>query len=108
TSLISYVAQTPFEGNVLTRDPDMLQLMKDHLTAHPELALAAPTTIWLREALSECRYLTGQPSPDMPCLTFLGSKEKIIDRKAVRQRMENWPKGELIEIPEGEHEVLME
>ncbi|MFC3615892.1 alpha/beta hydrolase [Lutimaribacter marinistellae] len=108
TSLVSYVAQTPFEGNVLTRDPDMLQMMKDQLVARPELALAAPTTIWLREALSECRFLSEQPSPDMPCLTFLGKKEKIIDRKAVRQRMQNWPRGELVEIPDGEHEVLME
>lgn len=108
TTLESYVTSQPFEGNVLTRDPDMFQMMKDQLSAHPELTLGAPSTIWLREALDECRYLAEQPSPDIPCLTYLGSHEQIVDRKAIRARMQAWPKGKLVEIPDGEHEVLME
>ena len=108
TSLDSYVATQPFEGNVLTRDPDMYRMMKDQLAAHPELALGAPSTIWLREALDECKWLMSQPAPDLPCLTFMGGHEQIVDRKAIRKRMANWPKGQLVEIPDGEHEVLME
>ncbi|WP_171174510.1 alpha/beta hydrolase [Ruegeria sp. HKCCD8929] len=108
TTLESYVVSQPFEGNMLTRDPDMYQMMKDQLAAHPELALGAPSTIWLREALEECQYLMAKPAPDVPCLTFLGSHEQIVDRKAIRRRMANWPRGTLIEIPDGEHEVLME
>ena len=53
-----------FEGNVLTRDPAMFQMMKDQLAAHPELALAAPSTIWLREALDECAWLMEQTAPE--------------------------------------------
>ena len=45
---------------------------------------------------------------DLPCLTFMGGHEQIVDRKAIRKRMANWPKGQLVEIPDGEHEVLME
>ena len=108
TSLESYVASQPFDGNVLTRDPDMYRMMKDQLAAHPELALGAPSTIWLREALDECAWLMGQTAPDTPALTFLGSHEQIVDRKAIRARMANWPSGTLVEIPDGEHEVLME
>ncbi|RBW61823.1 alpha/beta fold hydrolase [Ruegeria sp. A3M17] len=108
TSLESYVASQGFEGNVLTRDPDMFQMMKDQLAAQPELALGAPSTIWLREALDECAWLMDQTAPDSPCLTFLGSHEQIVDRKAIRARMANWPSGTLVEIPDGEHEVLME
>ncbi|TMV09001.1 alpha/beta hydrolase [Ruegeria sediminis] len=108
TSLESYVASQPFEGNVLTRDPDMFRMMKDQLAAHPELALGAPSTLWLREALDECKYLMAQPAPNIPCLTFLGGHEQIVDRKAIRKRMEDWPNGTLVEIPDGEHEVLME
>ncbi|WP_171207686.1 MULTISPECIES: alpha/beta hydrolase [unclassified Ruegeria] len=108
TSLESYVMTAPFEGNVLTRDPDMFQMMKDQLTAYPDLALGAPSTIWLREALDECSWLMEQNAPDTPCLTYLGSHEQIVDRYAIRTRMANWPKGKLVEIPEGEHEVLME
>ncbi|SDW53271.1 lysophospholipase [Ruegeria halocynthiae] len=108
TSLDSYVLSQPFEGNVLTRDRDMYQMMRDQLVAHPELALGAPSTIWLREALDECTWLMEQTAPDNPTLTFLGSHEQIVDRKAIRARMANWPSGTLVEIPDGEHEVLME
>ncbi len=108
TTLESYVASQPFEGNVLTRDPEMYQMMQNQLVAHPELALGAPSTIWLREALDECIWLMEQTAPDIPALTFLGSHEQIVDRKAIRARMANWPSGTLVEIPDGEHEVLME
>ncbi|EEE37939.1 hydrolase, alpha/beta fold family [Rhodobacteraceae bacterium KLH11] len=108
TSLESYVVSQPFEGNVLTRDPEMYRMMQDQLAAHPELALGAPSTIWLREALDECAWLMGQTAPDTPALTFLGSHEQIVDRKAIRACMANWPSGTLVEIPDGEHEVLME
>jgi lysophospholipase len=108
TSLESYVLSQPFEGNVLTRDPDMYRMMQDQLNAHPELALGAPSTIWLREALDECAWLMEQTAPTIPCLTFLGTHEQIVDRKAIRARMANWPTGTLVEIPDGEHEVLME
>ncbi|WP_170381462.1 alpha/beta fold hydrolase [Ruegeria atlantica] len=108
TSLESYVVSQPFEGNMLTRDPAMYQMMKDQLAAHPEMALGAPSTIWLREALDECAWLMEQTAPATPCLTFLGTHEQIVDRKAIRDRMANWPSGTLVEIPDGEHEVLME
>ena len=108
TSRESYVASQPFEGNVLTRDPDMYKLMQDQLAAYPELALGAPSTIWLREALDECAWAMEQTAPDIPCLTFLGSHEQIVDRNAIRDRMANWPTGTLVEIPDGEHEVMME
>lgn len=108
TSLESYVTTQPFEGNMLTRDPAMYKMMQDQLAAHPELALGAPSTIWLREALDECAWLMEQTPPDTHCLTYLGSHEQIVDRKAIRARMANWPSGTLIEVPDGEHEVLME
>ncbi len=108
TTLESYVVAQPFEGNVLTRDPTMYKMMQTQLAAHPELALGAPSTIWLREALDECDWLMDQTAPETPCLTFLGSHEQIVDRKAIRARMANWPSGTLVEIPDGEHEVMME
>jgi len=108
TTLESYVLSQPFEGNVLTRDPDTFKMMQDQLKAHPELALGAPSNLWLREALTECEWLMEQPAPAIPCLTFMGAHEQIVDRKAIRARIANWPDGKLVEIPNGEHEVLME
>lgn len=103
-----YVQFTPFEGNTLTGDADMYQLMADQLTAQPDLALGGPTVGWLREALRECAELAQLPSPALPCLTFLGSEEQIVSAAAIRSRMERWPGGELEVIGNGRHEVLME
>lgn len=108
TKMESYVQSQPFEGNMLTRDSGMYQMMRDQLEAVPALALGAPSIIWLREALGECRWLAKKPAPDLPCLTFMGGHEQIVDREAIRTRMAGWPRGRLIEIPDGEHEVLME
>ena len=82
--------------------------------ASPELLLnhtGIPTISAIRaarEALDECTWLMEQTAPEIPALTFLGSHEQIVDRKAIRARMANWPSGTLVEIPDGEHEVLME
>jgi lysophospholipase len=103
-----YVTIEPFEGNTLTTDRAMYEMMQAHLAMHPELGLGGPSLTWLREALRECRHLASLPSPDMPCLTFLGAREQIVDCPAVHRRMDLWPNGQLDVIAEAEHEVLME
>lgn len=108
TQIDSYVEVSPFEDNMLTSDPANFAMMKAQLAAHPELSLGGPSLIWLREALRECRALAARPSPDLPCLTFVGEGEQIIDRAAVLARMRRWPRG-VVEITKGaRHEVLME
>ena len=73
-----------------------------------ELGLGGPSLIWLRESLNECKTLTGRASPDIPCITFLGSDEAIVDSQAIRTRMQNWPRGTLDVVENAHHEVLME
>lgn len=104
----AYVLNEPFETNQLTRDEDMYAFMQSHMRAHPELALGGPSLRWLNTALKECRALAGMASPDVACLTFLGDAEKIVHTGRVHDRMNAWPKGELVLIEGGEHEVLME
>ena len=108
TSYQGYVLEQEFDGNQLTTDPDMYQMMRDQLTACPDLGIGGPSLIWLRESLAETRLLAGRASPDIPCLTFLGTAEKIVDTKAIHSRMEKWPRGTLELVPGAEHEVLME
>lgn len=103
-----YVQAQPFENNVLTGDRGMYRMMQDHITMHPELGIGGPTLVWLREALNECRHLAHQASPNLPCVTFLGEKETIVDCDAVHQRMKNWPGGTLDVVKAAHHEVLME
>lgn len=103
-----YVISDPFEGNLLTRDPQMYEMMRKQLAAHPELALGGPSYNWLHEALVECQRLSTQPSPRRPCLTFIGSNERIVSTRVVHKRMARWPCGRLEVNADGEHEVLME
>ncbi|MEP0961244.1 MAG: alpha/beta hydrolase [Roseobacter sp.] len=108
TRLEHHVLANGFEGNLLTRDRSQFDIMREQLTLHPELVLGGPSFVWLREALIETRHLSNRGSPNLPCITFLGSNERIVDVPAIKARMSTWKNGELQIIPEGEHEVLME
>ncbi|AKO96298.1 Lysophospholipase [Marinovum algicola DG 898] len=108
TGAASYVATAPFGDNVLTRDREMFAYMRQQVLDHPELQLGGPSLHWLHEALRECRALAALPAPDLPCITFLGSNERIVSVPEIRSRMAAWPQGRLEVIEDGEHEVLME
>ena len=103
-----YVTAAPFENNMLTRDPEMYTYMIRQLDQHPELRLGGPSLHWLREALRETRHLSTLASPTLPCLTYLGSNERIVDVERVTQRMDKWPNGRLEIVDEAEHEVMMD
>ncbi|MCH2076982.1 MAG: alpha/beta hydrolase [Rhodobacteraceae bacterium] len=103
-----YVLDQPFEDNTLTNDLEMWEYMGRQAKAHPELNLGSPSIKWLREALREMAFLSTQPSPQIPCVAFLGTNERIVELGRIRQRMAKWPGGRLIEFPDAEHEVIME
>lgn len=104
----SYVVSEPFEDNTLTSDREMFDYMRAQVLAEPSLQLGGPSLRWLNEALADGRALAGRPSPDVPCLTFVGSNERIVDTDRIRDRMAHWPGGRLELIAGGEHEVLMQ
>ncbi|MFD1343466.1 alpha/beta fold hydrolase [Litorisediminicola beolgyonensis] len=104
----SYVVTESFESNLLTRDTEMYAYMRRQVTEVPELALGGPSLRWLNEALVECRELAQLPAPDLPCLTFLGTNERIVDTARIETRMARWPGGRLVHVDGGEHEVLMD
>jgi len=108
TSDESYVLIEPFESNKLTRDRDMYQYMIDQTRAVPELGLGGPSLRWLHEALSETRALSRRPAPDLPCLTFAGTAEAIVDLDRINTRMDSWPGARMEWIDGGKHEVLMD
>jgi lysophospholipase len=108
TKYESYISTEPFENNMLTTDEPMFAVMKKQLEARPELALGGPSFIWLREALDETKHLSLRAAPSLPCITFVGSDERIVDVGRIRQRMETWKGGKLQVIEGAQHEVLME
>ncbi|WGH79053.1 alpha/beta hydrolase [Jannaschia ovalis] len=101
-------ASQPFEGNLLTSDPEMFAWMKAQIQAHPDLALGGPSIGWLWSALREMHALARAAAPDVPTLTLLGTEEGIVDPDAIHVRMASWPKGALEMVEGARHEVLME
>ncbi|WP_296423922.1 alpha/beta hydrolase [Yoonia sp.] len=104
----SYVLRTDFAANMLTTDQPMFDVMRAQLNAHPDLGLGGPSLRWLNTSLREMQRLSLRPTPHVPCLTFLGGQEAIVDPRRIRNRMANWPAGTLRVIDSGLHEMLMD
>ena len=108
TGPVNYVALAEFAGNVLTSDPEMYAFMRGQIAAQPSLALGGPSLHWVHEALRETAALRRLPSPAVPALTVLGSRERVVDPRPIRDRMAHWPGGRLDLVEGAEHEVMME
>jgi len=108
TTKTPYVLSEPFEDNMLTTDAEMFAMMRDQIIAHPELQLGGPSYLWLREALAETAHLDQRAAPNLPCISYLGTNERIVDRGRITSRMETWKGGQLRMVEGGEHEVLLE
>lgn len=104
----NYVGRTPFNENLLTTDPEFFEHLERQLTAHPELGIGGPSTLWLNEALIEMNRLQKMPSPDVPCITYLGTDEKIVHPGRIRDRMSRWSKGRLTVLNGAKHEPMMD
>lgn len=104
----NYVLSEPFENNTLTTDRQMWDMMREQLTAHPELAIGGPTFHWVREAMTETDHLASRAAPNLPAVTWAGSNERIVSMPRIHARMKAWPGGRFEILEGGEHEVLLE
>ena len=104
----SYVLTDPFDDNMLTKDPEMWDMFRQQLQAHPELELGGPSFQWLHEALTETKHLASRAAPSVPAVAWLGTNERIVDPSRVTERMEGWKGGRLEMVAGGEHEVLFD
>ena len=102
------VAQGVFEGNRLTSDKAEWDRMVAQARARPEFALGGPSIAFAGAVLAECAALAAMPSPPVACLTGMGTDERVVEGKAIPERMARWPGGVLHLAKGGRHEVLME
>ncbi len=108
TSVRSYVTETSFATNMLTTDRATWDYLRRHASAAPELALGGPTIHWFEQARRETSALLEAPRPAIPVKTFAGTREGIVDRKALSAMHENWPSASLEWIDGARHELMME
>lgn len=97
-----------FAENRLTGDPEFYDFMINQQRVVGDFALAGPSVAWLHGALREMRTLSKLPSPKVPCLTFVGTAEDIVDPARIGDRMARWGNGELVTVEGGKHEIIME
>jgi lysophospholipase len=100
-----------FARQIVTSDPGRFQRTKDFLKRHPELRTAGPTWGWVAAAY---RALARFAAPGFaekistPALIMAAGRDRVVVTEASRRFAARLPAGVFHEIPESEHEILME
>lgn len=100
--------KVPFASNNLTRSAERYAHWKESLTRHPDLRIGGPTIAWMVAALDETTAQLDAAVPDIPVLTLLGSKERVVSASAVLGQLERMPSATLVRVEDGLHETLMD
>lgn len=104
----SFILATACDRNLLTTDGIEWGRMVAELSAWPEVILGGVTNDWLFGAVEECARLATLPSPALPVLIGLGSREAVVSPGAIRARVAGWGSAELLELDGARHEPMME
>ncbi|MGB0660690.1 MAG: alpha/beta fold hydrolase [Mangrovicoccus sp.] len=104
----TYVLVADPEDNLLTSCAKTYRWLQSQLRSHPELGIGGPTLEWLRQAIIETDDLAAIGELSIPTLTFLGSKEQIVNAARITDFTSRWSIGQLQMVEGGHHEVLME
>ncbi|KPN62888.1 lysophospholipase [Aliiroseovarius crassostreae] len=104
----SYVLSTPYEANRLTNDAEMYEYYIRQATTLTDHQIGGPSLGWLFQTLKETKALSKVASPEIPCITFCGEQDEVVEISAVRDRMSRWPGGRLEMIPNARHDVFSE
>jgi lysophospholipase len=97
-----------FKDNSLTSDPDTYAWCLNQVLKRPELAIGGPSMQWTYAALEEMARLYVAPLPALPVLVFLGGDETVVSSSVIRSQVKKMPNGELVELDQARHEILME
>jgi len=104
----NYVASTEFEENLLTTDAPTYGRLVQNASTEPAFALGGPSIHWVGQAAVEGFRLARLARPDLPVLTFLGSREGVVSLGAIRRIHAKWPSANLHIVPDAKHELMME
>lgn len=103
-----YAFSASFRRNILTSNAEMWVDLIRHADKAPDLAHFGPTLGWAIASDAECRALEPLQSPDLPCIAYVGSDEKLAGTPAIRDRMARWPRGRFEMIDGARHELMRE
>lgn len=104
----TYVLGHAFAANRLTPCPVSWARLVVEAGSWPDLTIAGATFGWVKTALDECARLASLPAPAIPALASLGTHERIVSPRAIRQHIANWPGARLVTIDDARHEILFD
>ncbi|HTT99522.1 MAG TPA: alpha/beta hydrolase [Rhizomicrobium sp.] len=100
-----------FNNQLVTSDQTRFQHTQDFLKAHPDLRLAGPTWGWLEAAYKSMARVSAPGFAEaipMPVLIAGPGKDRICKTSATEAFAARMPNGEYLDLPDSEHEILME
>lgn len=76
----------------------------------PVLQVGSVTNKWLYEAVKSCAKFDPRfaQSIKVPCMVGIAGKEMLVSNKAIRRVAQNIPDIDILELPDSQHEILME
>ncbi|MEM8587313.1 MAG: alpha/beta hydrolase [Pseudomonadota bacterium] len=104
-------AREPFDGNVLTGDPDRYQVRMDYFATYPELRVGAVTIGWLDAAFRSVNKMAAKGYLEcigMPVLIGQAGQEALVDNRAMASAVDRMPDARLLVFDDARHELFME
>jgi lysophospholipase len=105
------IDEEPFEGNVLTGDPERYARNRMVIEAAPHLGLGSPSIGWLRAALRSSAKLTARDYPTrvkVPMLLFAAGMDRVVSTTHIEELALRLKIGRHLLIPQARHEILQE
>jgi lysophospholipase len=100
-----------FDGQLVTTDRARFDRTQDFLKSHPDLRLAGPTWGWLKQATLSMDAMMAPGYAEAittPVLLCAAGHDRIVDVTAEYDFVKRLPRGELLDLKDSEHEILME
>src|SRR5262245_9115957 len=105
------INEEPFEGNVLTADPERYARNRMVIEAAPHLGLGSPTIAWVRAALrSTARVSAADYAAQIkvPMLLFAAGNDSVVSTTHIEELGLRLKVGRHVLIPQARHEILQE
>jgi lysophospholipase len=100
-----------FDTQLVTTDRARFDRTNNFLKSHPDLRLAGPTWGWLKQATKSMATVMARGFSEAittPMLLCAAGRDRIVDVTAEYDFIARVPNGQLLDLKEAEHEILME
>lgn len=101
-----------FKG-IFSSDPERYEIQRAYFSDpdHQFLAVGSPTNKWLIDAYLSCKKVASPgylEKIEIPVLMGVAGSDRLVDNAAILQSVQRLKHGELMEIPDAQHEIFME